>query len=216
MRPSTLARVLISMLHHYLEYHSLRESDLAFHADNCSKIDSILHEWWCQGLTTASVCHLIVGHTKFTPSWWYGLLKRAFRCTKVGCLDIVQVVEESTEVNHAQLVGALDGTVIMSTYDWAGYHDPYFKQTAFKGIKVMHHKNFRHTIGKHLWRTLLTRRRSAYWEIVDGVLINSSSTWAFIGEEKVSFTRVLSRGMSRQGLSQATIPPTPKRKKHGN
>ena len=84
-----------------------------------------------------TVSFLIVGHTKFAPDWCFGLLKRAFRRTRVVCLDdIVRVVEESAEVNHAQLVGAQDGTVIVSMYDWAGYFDPYFKQAAFKGIKL--------------------------------------------------------------------------------
>ena len=45
-------------------------------------------------------------------------------------------------MNHAQLVGAQDGAVIVPTYDWAGYFDPFFKQNAFKGIKVMHHMRF--------------------------------------------------------------------------
>ena len=74
-----------------------------------------------------SVSFLIMGHTKFAPDWCFGLLKRAFRRRRVGYLDIVRVVEESAEVNHAQLVGAHDGTVIVPTYDWAGYFDPFFK-----------------------------------------------------------------------------------------
>lgn len=58
-----------------------------------------------------SVSFLIVGHTKFAPDWCFGLLKRAFQRTRVDCLDdIVRVVEESAEGNHAQLVGAQDGS----------------------------------------------------------------------------------------------------------
>ena len=90
-----------------------------------------------------TISFLIVGHTKFAPDWCFGLLKRAFRCTRVGCLDdIVRVVGESAEVNHAKLVGAQDGRVIVPTYNWADYFDPFFKQTAFKGIKAMHHMRF--------------------------------------------------------------------------
>ena len=32
--------------------------------------------------------------------------------------------------------------VIVPTYNWAGYFDPFFKQNAFKGIKLMHHTRF--------------------------------------------------------------------------
>ena len=138
------------MLHHYLEHHSLGESDLTLHADNCSGQNK--NRYMMQYLAwrvmvglndSISVSFMIVGHTKFAPDWCFGLLKRAFRRTRVGCLDdIVRVVEESAEVNHTQLVGAQDGTVIVPTYDWAGYFDPFFKQNAFKGIKVMHHMRF--------------------------------------------------------------------------
>ena len=50
---------------------------------------------------------LIVGHTKFSPGWCFGLFKQAFCRTIIGCLDdIAQVVEESTVVNLlAQFVG---------------------------------------------------------------------------------------------------------------
>ena len=53
-------------------------------------------------------------------------------------------MEESAEINHTQLVGAQDGTVV-PTYNWADYFDPFFKQAAFKGIKVMHHMRFSKT-----------------------------------------------------------------------
>lgn len=61
----------------------------------------------------------------------------------MGCLDnFVSVVEEFTEVNHAQLVRAKDGSVIVPMYNWADFFDPFFKQTAFKGIKSLHHMRF--------------------------------------------------------------------------
>ena len=59
-----------------------------------------------------SVSFLIVEHTKFAPDRCFGLLKRAFQRSRVGCLNnIVRMVEESVKVNHAQLEGAQDGTV---------------------------------------------------------------------------------------------------------
>ena len=92
-----------------------------------------------------TVSFLIIRHTKFAPDWCFGLLKRAFRRTKVGCFDDIVQVVESAEVNDAQLVGAQDGTVIVPTYNWADYFDPFFKQAAFKGIKLMHHMRFSKT-----------------------------------------------------------------------
>ena len=86
---------------------------------------------------------LVVGHTKFSPDWCFGLFKQAYRRTNIGCLDdIARVVEESAEVNHAQLVGAQDGTVIVPTYDWAEFFKQPFNQQALKGLKKMHHLTF--------------------------------------------------------------------------
>ena len=49
---------------------------------------------------------VIVGHMKFSPDWCFRLLRQRFRRTKVGCLDdLVKVVDSSAGVNIAQLVG---------------------------------------------------------------------------------------------------------------
>ena len=59
---------------------------------------------------------LIIEHTKFAPDWYFSLLKRPFRQMKIGCLDdIVRVVEGLAKVNHAQLLGAHDGSMIVPT-----------------------------------------------------------------------------------------------------
>ena len=62
---------------------------------------------------------LIIGHTKFSPDWCFGLLKQRFRCCKIACLaDLEQVVHESAEANVPQLLVTQDGDVIMPTYNW--------------------------------------------------------------------------------------------------
>ena len=48
---------------------------------------------------------MIVGHTKFSPDWCFGLLKQKLRRTAVNCLaDLVDVVEKSANVNHYHTV----------------------------------------------------------------------------------------------------------------
>ena len=85
---------------------------------------------------------MLAGHTKFALDWCFGLLKETFR-TKVGSLaDIAKVVNTSAVVNHAQLVGTEDGTVIVPQYNWSEFFAPYFKRQAFKGIKSIHHLVF--------------------------------------------------------------------------
>ena len=107
------ANNIISMLHHFLQTHNLREANLHVHCDNCSgqNKNRFVMQYLCwrvmAGLyRSITVSFLIVGHTKFLPDWCFGLFKQAFRRTKIGCLDdIVKVVESSAVVNHAQLVG---------------------------------------------------------------------------------------------------------------
>ena len=89
-----------------------------------------------------TISFMIVGHTKFAPDWCFGLFKRMFWRTVVGCLDIVSVVARSAEVNHAQLVAKQNGKVLVPTYNWSQALQPHFKQTAFRGIKKYHHFRF--------------------------------------------------------------------------
>lgn len=140
----------ISLLQHFFSTHSLGEANLHLHADNCSGQNKnryvMQYLVWrvLVGLNdNITLSFLIVGHTKFSPDWCFGLLKQAYRRRKIGCLDdIVHAIEESAVVNHAQLVGRQDGTVVVPTYDWAAFFDEPFRQRALQGIKSMHHLRF--------------------------------------------------------------------------
>ena len=138
------------MLHHFLNHHGFGETNLHLHADNCSGQNKnrfmMQYLMWrvLVGLNhEIKISFLLVGHTKFAPDWCFGLFKRLFRRTKVGSLDdVAAVVEQSATVNHPQLVGTHDGTVIVPFYNWSEFFDPYMVQTALKGISQMHHFQF--------------------------------------------------------------------------
>ena len=86
------------------------------------------------------ISFLPVGHTKFSPDWCFGLLKRHYKRTKVGCLDdIVRAVNDSATPNVAQLVGTQNGEVIVPMYDWGKFFEDKTVKTALKGITQMHH-----------------------------------------------------------------------------
>ena len=101
------------MFHHFLQHHAFGESSIHIHADNCSGQNKnrfmMQYLMWRVhvGLNMEiKMSFLLVGHTKFAPDCCFGLFKRLFRKTKVGCLeDIAAVVERSAAINHAQLVG---------------------------------------------------------------------------------------------------------------
>ena len=144
------ANAIISMLHHFFSTHGLGETTLHLHADNCSGQNK--NKFVMQYLVWRVLARLnkdielsfmVAGHTKFSPDWCFGLFKRAFRRAKVGCLDdIVRVVESSAVVNHAQLVATQEGKVLVPTFDWASYLQPLFITNPFIGIKALPHFYF--------------------------------------------------------------------------
>ena len=70
----------------------------------------------CRAITLS---FMVVGHTKFSLEWCFGLLKKRYRRYGVGCLDeIVNVVDESATCNTAQLVWMQDGQTVVTTYIW--------------------------------------------------------------------------------------------------
>ena len=82
---------IISLLHHFLATHNLGEGNLCIHANNCSGQNKnrfvMQYLAWRVLDGRIEISFLIVGHTKFAPDWCFGLLKQAYRRTKVGCLD---------------------------------------------------------------------------------------------------------------------------------
>ena len=51
-------------------------------------------------------------------------MKQCFRRTKIGDLDdIANCVSLSSAVNVPQLVGSLDGTVLVPMHNWNGFFD---------------------------------------------------------------------------------------------
>ena len=101
----------------------LRGEEVHLHADNCvgqNKNNTMLQYLLWRVLVGLHRCitlsFLVVGHTKFSPDWCFGLLKQRFRRTKVGCLDdIAQVVNDSASTNVAQLVGTQEGEVVVQS-----------------------------------------------------------------------------------------------------
>ncbi|MED6253462.1 hypothetical protein ATANTOWER_030264 [Ataeniobius toweri] len=69
--------------------------------------------------STLNIHFLIALHTKFAPDCGFGLIKQAYRRTRVSTY-IAKVVENSSpesRLNIPQLVRLEDGTVIVKTSD---------------------------------------------------------------------------------------------------
>ena len=94
----------------------------------------------CADWTTshcADVLHACGPH-KFAPDWCFGLFKQRYRRTFVSSLDdAVDVVNTSTDVNVAQLVGTQSGEPVVPVYNWASYLGVHFR--SIPHLKQYHH-----------------------------------------------------------------------------
>ena len=165
---------------------------------------------------------LIVGHTKFSPDWCFGLLKRAFRRTKVGCLDdIVRVVENSATVNHAQLVGTQSGEVLVMTYDWSEFFSEPYRQNDLKRdqshapLEVYQVQARLCLCQRHLWRNRKRNQTSKGHKLETKKRYFTSSnhtSWAIFGEKDISLwenQRVLSSWLSGPRVPRPAQPRPP-------
>ena len=139
---------IVSILHHFFTHHRLGEKTVHLHADNCGRqnkntimVQYLLWRVMTVQHTKITLSFMIPGHTKFSPDWCFGLLKKRYRRTKVGDLtDLITVVNESASVNVAQPTEWEDGSPIVVTYNWQDYFSSFF--TKVKGIKKLHHLRF--------------------------------------------------------------------------
>ena len=142
------SNAIVSMLHHFFVHHGLGEKVVHLHADNCGgqnkNATMVQYLLWriMTGLhTEITLSFMIPGHTKFSPDWCFGLLKKKYRRTMVGGLtDLCGVVNDSAAVNIAQPTGLEDGSAVVTTYNWQDYFSRFC--TKVKGIKKLHHLRF--------------------------------------------------------------------------
>lgn len=142
------ANSTISYVHYFFRRHGLGETEAELHADNCGAQNKNSAFMWYYMWRVMTGLHeeinynfLIPGHTKFSPDWCFGLLKKKTRRTFISSLfDIGKAVKESATVNVAELVGLHDGTVLIPTYDWVTFLGQYFKK--LPKIKSYYHFRF--------------------------------------------------------------------------
>ena len=165
------------MLHIFFEVHGLGETDVHLHADNCvgqNKNNTVLHYLLWRVMVglhhSTTLSFLVVGHTRFSPDWCFGLLKQRFRRTKVGCLDdIVGVVNTSAKVNVAQLVGTQEGENLVPTYNWTGMFAGNLAK--LKNLKAQRHFRFDATtpgVVSPKWHQMPPRSRWICWSTATG------------------------------------------------
>lgn len=97
--PGKGANATVSMLHHFLQNHGVGASHSKLHADNCvaQNNNNILMQYlmWRTMIgkfELVQISFMIVGHTKFAPDRFFGLIKKKYRYTFVSTLGEMQDV----------------------------------------------------------------------------------------------------------------------------
>lgn len=145
------ANATISYLHYFFQKHGIGETDVHLHTDNCCGQNKNSYVLWYLAWRIITGLHqscvysfLIVGHTKFSCDWCFGLLKQSFQKSFISSLsEFASVIDRSTVsgVNVTQLCSLHDGSVIVPVYDWVSFLSAYFRK--FKNIKKYHHFQFK-------------------------------------------------------------------------
>ena len=74
--------------------------------------------------------HFMVGHTRFSPDQYFGMIKRKYRKTRISSIgQLAKVVTESTQtgLNHVQLAFDPDSGYRVPCFNWKQYLSRFFK-----------------------------------------------------------------------------------------
>ena len=140
------ANAVISLLDHFFENYGLGEKWVHLTADNCvgqNKNNALLQYLIYRVLIglhdKIGLSFLIVGHTKFSPDGYFGLIKRSYRRSQVYTYDqLADIVESSSKNGHNVCVRVskeIESPVIYR--DWSSWLSQYFE--TLKGISNYHH-----------------------------------------------------------------------------
>ena len=146
------ANSIISYLHRYLEIYGVGEQHLQLQADNCvgqNKNNPMIQylAWRCftKKNLSCSIHFMLVGHTRFSPDQYFGMIKRKYRKTRVSSISqLSKVVCESTEtgMNRVQLAFDKENGCRIPCYDWKSFLSSQFKVipsiTKYHHFKVSH------------------------------------------------------------------------------
>jgi hypothetical protein len=141
--PKKGANMVISLLDHFFANYGLGEKWVHLTADNCvgqNKNNALIQYLMYRVLTglheKIELSFLIVGHTKFSPDGYFGLIKRHYRRSQVYTYgQLENIIESSSKNGHNTCVGSAASPIVYR--DWTSWLAQYFMP--LKGISNFHH-----------------------------------------------------------------------------
>jgi hypothetical protein len=145
------ANTVISLLDHFFENYGFGEKMMYLTADNCvgqNKNNALMQYLMYRVLTglhnNIEMSFLVVGHTKFSPDGYFGLIRQRYRRSKVYTYEqLVNVIEESSPNKHniCQTYSRNNRPNVIYR-DWTNWLSQYFK--IIPGITSYHHFEINH------------------------------------------------------------------------
>lgn len=148
------ANTVISLLDHFFNNYGLGEKSVYLTADNCvgqnknnALIQYLMYRLLAGLHSSVELSFLVVGHTKFSPDGFFGLIKRFYRRSQVYTYDhLVKTIEMSSKNGHniCQIYrkSAEDQPEIVYR-DWVSWLGKYFKSVP--DITSYHHFKMNNT-----------------------------------------------------------------------
>ena len=151
--PEKNANTVISILDHFFTYHGLGEKYACLTADNCvgqNKNNAVLHYLLYRVLAglhdNIELSFMIVGHTKFAPDGYFGLIRKCYRRSNIYTYeDLVQTILNSEDYGHniCQPVGDYgksNGEPKLIYRDWSSWLLKFFNKlpdiTSYRHFKI--------------------------------------------------------------------------------
>ena len=141
------ADTVISLLDHYFDHYGLNEDHAFFTADNCigqNKNNALIQYLMYRVLTgkhkSITLSFMLVGHTKFSPDGYFGLIKKKYRRSKVYTYDhLVDVINGSTngQYNICQTYRDAQGKPSFQYRKWSAWLSKNFNK--MPGITTYQH-----------------------------------------------------------------------------
>ena len=141
------SNTVISLLDHFFENHGFGEKHVYLTADNCvgqNKNNAVLQYLLYRTLVglhdKIRLSFMMVGHTKFAPDGYFGLIKYRYRRSSIYTYEqLAGVIERSSENRHnlCQRYRSESGTPNFEYRDWVKWLSKYFKN--LPNITKYHH-----------------------------------------------------------------------------
>lgn len=152
--PGKTANTVISLLDHFFAHHSLVEKTAYLTADNCvaqnknnAMIQYLMYRVLIGLHDRIELSFLVVGHTKFSPDGYFGLIRKRYRRSNIYTYDnLVDVIEQSSTEHHNLCQRYAKNQLSKKPWiiyrDWANWLGRYFNNipaiTDYRHFKIDH------------------------------------------------------------------------------